>query len=923
MPNIKRITDLTDYTSVLPYASEIFGVYQPLIGWKSKRMLDRVKDGVMKEKASLLSRLGRNLESRAAIDFNADCFASAPELRPAGFAGPSLVDHDSIVLQQINALLKNGQGVPPDADRWKHIVNQDVLMNILKTTVMDHYNSISIANCQRIAQLAPEHETEEEFRLRVANLRAGSQRDIASRIGDEAVIAGAIQLLVENERVNELNSIFFTHMEANSKDGFFQSLEKADMDFTDPYLTFDPKKDVKDVSLSPLGIVHLYRQYFFELDTFLGTPTAHVWLSPGSTVELIEVSTRKTIVEKTVETSTESVVKTEKSTTDQDEISEAVKQDNKDDLKLGVTSTVNQSWGTGNASATASLNMDKTQQAARESTHKKMRQQTEKLSTEIRQNYKSTFKTTTEVTDTSSKRYVLANNTDKLINYELRRKMRQVGVQVQDIGSYLSWETFVDEPGSDLGLANLIHIAQPADLLPVPDQTETPYPSDRVIAFQSNAVWNFGDSRQYGFVPLTSIDPPPAPEGFEVVKEQGIISASQISGSGEDFTGTWAFGAQFTPAGQLSVGVITAPDGLDWDNRVDFVVGGALRYTATAAKKVEIDAANKAKKLAGEAATAENDRKTKETFINAAKERIELAGSIGKRKFEDLREEERIIVYRRLIGSLMTTYQYKYADDQSRHILSELINSIFDTDKMLYFVAPEWWKPREHATQYLSLQDLQSKLSESIVTWSDSRPRRDNYLITDKSAPAAMGSSLGWLLQLDGDNLRNAFLNAPWVKAVIPIRPGKEQAAINWLQNAMVEGSDGLDATYAAPLDELELIRTGLGLAPGAQVTLNDAINYLCIEVAEKYSESNKVKMYPDTEINVDNKVASTPVEKVYEHGFYPLQGGFRVNPNDPNPDPNNKDRNFQIFDQWIEVLPTDQVVPVEVTYDPKTGRQL
>jgi hypothetical protein len=923
MPNIKRITDLTDYKSVLPYASEIFGVYQPLIGWKSKRMLDRVKQGMKNEANSLLSRLRHNLENKAAIDFAENCSVSAPGLRPAGFAEPKLVDHDSIVLQQIKARLEREQGVPQDAEQWKHIANRDVLMNILKTTVMQHYNGISIAKCRQIESLAQEHETEEEFQLRKTRLRAESQQDIKSRISDEAIIAGVIQLLVENERVSELNSIFFTHLDASPRQAFLQALEKANMDFTDPYLTFDPKKDVKDVSLSPLGIVHLYRQYFFELDTFLGTPTGHVWLSPGSTVELIEVSTRKTITEKTVEASFESVVKSEKSTTDQDEISEAVKQDNRDDLKLGVTSTVNQSWGTGSASATASLNMDKTQQVARESTHKKMRQQTEKLSTEIRQNYKSTFKTITEVTDTSSKRYVLSNNTDKLINYELRRKMRQVGVQVQDIGSYLCWETFVDEPGNDLGLANLVHIAQPADLLPVPDQTRIEYPSDRVIAFQANAVWNFGDSRQYGFVPLTLIDPPSAPEGFEVVKEPGMISVSQISGSGEDFTGTWAFGAQFTPAGQLSVGVITAPHGLEWDERVDFVVGGALRYTVTAAKKAEIDAANKAKKLAGDAATAENDRKTKETFIKAAKERIELAGSIVKRKFEDLREEERIIVYRRLIASLMTSYQYKYADNQSRHVLSELINSIFDIDKMLYFVAPEWWKPREHATQFLSLQNLQSKLSESIVTWSDSRPRRDNYLITDKSAPAVMGSSLGWLLQLDGDNLRNAFLNAPWVKAVIPIRPGKEQAAINWLQNATVEGSDGLNAAYAAPNDELEKIRTGLELAPDAPVSINDAINYLCIEVAEKHAESNKVKRYPDTEINADNKITSTPVEKVYEHGFYPLQGGFRVNPNDPTPDPNNKDRNFQVFDQWTEVLPTDQVVPVEVTYDPKTGRQL
>lgn len=81
-----------------------------------------------------------------------------------------------------------------------------------------------------------------------------------------------------------------------------------------------------------------------------------------------------------------------------------------------------------------------------------MRTQSEKLSSEIRENYKSTFKTVTEVTDTSSKRYVIANNTKKLINYELRRKMRQVGVQVQDIGTYLCWETFVEDPVKILDL---------------------------------------------------------------------------------------------------------------------------------------------------------------------------------------------------------------------------------------------------------------------------------------------------------------------------------------------------------------------------------------------------------------------------------------------------------------------------------------
>jgi hypothetical protein len=295
------------------------------------------------------------------------------------------------------------------------------------------------------------------------------------------------------------------------------------------------------VSLSPLGIVHLFRQYFFELDTFLGTPTGHVWLSPGSTVELIEVSTRRVLIEKTIEEATETTQKIERSVTDKDEISEAVKQDNKTDLKLGATLTVNQSWGTGNATATGSMNMEKTQDVARETTHKRMREQSEKLSSEIKQNYKSTFKTVTETTDTSSKRYVLNNTTLDLINYELRRKMRQVGVQVQDIGTYLCWETFVDEPGQQLGLANLVHIAKPVDLVSVPDATHIPYPDDRPMSFTAKAIYNLGNNigrnGPDGFLPLETktfgIELPDIPEGYRVLPES--ISLKQLSASGYQF----------------------------------------------------------------------------------------------------------------------------------------------------------------------------------------------------------------------------------------------------------------------------------------------------------------------------------------------------------------------------------------------------
>ena len=163
------------------------------------------------------------------------------------------------------------------------------------------------------------------------------------------------------------------------------------------------------------------------------------------------------------------------------------------------------------------------------------------------------------------------------------------------------------------------------------------------------------------------------------------------------------------------------------------------------------------------------------------------------------------------------------------------------------------------------------------------------YYITESSAPAKLGSSLGWLLQLDGDSMRNAFLNAPWVKAVVPIRPGREQDAINWLKGVM-EGADGLDGTLDAQLKEL------------------------AAKVAEKHQKSAEVKDMPDL-VDPAQTVSATPVDRVFEFGFDPLAGGFRAQSLDGN--------EFEIVDQWIEVVPTDQIAAVAVKYDSVTGRQI
>lgn len=927
MPANKRLTDLTDYKSILPYASELFGVYQPLLGWRSKRQIRRFAASRMLDERSRFADLARKFVGRAQADFNADHQLEGARIdigEPA--QGLARNASESVLLSTLADSLR-AAGPPPRDAGWADVINEKNLQDLLNGSVFNVYRD----DYQRRWRVAAQQRDFDPSSL---------QATVVRQLQYESSIAGVLLELARRNRFAQLQALFFTQDVHGLE--LDQLLTNLPDNFDDPYLSFDPTKQIKDVTLSPIGIVHLFRQFFFELDSFLGTPVAHVWLSPGSMVELIEVSTRKTTVEKTLETAFEQTNKTESSTTEQDEISEAVKQDNRNDSKLGFSTTVNQSWGSGNASATGSLDLNNTQNTAREQSHKRSREQTEKLATEIRQTFKSTLKTVTETTDTSSKRYVLNNTTPDLINYELRRKMRQVGVQIQDVGSYLCWQTFVDDPGEQLALPNLIHIAKPADLVTVPQYNEIKMPPEFIdVSFSGEAVWNFPDnSRQFSsahpetlgqFVPIATLDIPGVPNDYVVAYDPTNpfidIQKSVVAADDDDSwnAANWAFRGMITPdSKRVMLGVATAPGGLAWDDRITFKVGGAVRCRLSDAKKDEINKANATLLAAIKQAEAENQRNLEKAYLDSVHERVTLVSQIKKRSFEHLREEERTIVYRRLIDMLMTENLYRNLPDtpsghQTRHVLSELINSIFDIDKMLYFVAPEWWKPRRAATLTLGGAAVPDSIDGSTVRWADDEAH-GKYFITDKSDTAPLGASLGWLLQLDGDDLRNAFLNAPWVKAVIPIRPEKEQAAIQWLKSVGVEGSDGLDATYAAPADELDAIRANLlandpadPVQGHAQVTIDDAIRNLCEQVAAKHKLSVTVGRYPENEIDDSNRVSATPVEKVYEHGFYPLQGGFKAKTEEP----------FEICSQWIEVLPTDQVVPVEVKYDPKTGRQL
>jgi hypothetical protein len=953
MPTNRQLTNLIDYTTILPYASELFGIYQPLLGWKSKRIAARFNKGFLADKQRLLKLLQEQFTGLVDIQYEQDCQIRI-NLKPGAIKAGGLRTFDSVVLQKIAAKL------PPferyDSAIWADVITRDHIDGIFREAVTPTYARYYTDHCrgvdaQRVIHLAGRaFDTESQ--------RALFRTAFESQLRSESSISGALLFLTEHKHFAELLQLFY-----GVKDNTLQAIELGNLlsaeAVEDGYLSLEnmnprEQEHIKSVALSPISVVHLFRQYFFELDSFLGTPVSHVWLSPGSSVELIEIHTRRVLVEKTLETLLETTTKIESQVTEQDEISDAVKEDNKQEIKFGASVTASYASVTANSS----FDMATGQQQAREETHKRMRQQTEKLSTEIRKNYKSTFKTVTETTDTSSKRYLLANTGKDLINYELRRKMRQVAVQVQDIGTYLCWQTYVDRPGESLGLAKLFHIPIPAELggLHAPDEVPMlqPFTEDKLVT-----------------LPFVSIDDTDADNEDEVYKHGVEIDDSEAFGTLEkiqsdfpiecicpkgDFVLTNVeFDAQGKPLTASRRGDIVNADNratftlhldsVDFQGQNSVQVNLKLHWAPAAGAN---DAAIKKNKENVAAFKAKETAEYQKAFVQTAKERIKLTHQIKPRPSEDLREEERIVVYRKLIQEMLT-HGISMPDDRTRHVVAELINSIFDVDKMLYFVAPEWWRPRlrrqiqqldeSAVTPQLTpfeggfakgiLSKIDKKMHDVVVKKSPNTlaatmvgwggvddTSRDNYYITEDSEPARFGSSLGWLLQLDGDKMRNAFLNAPWVKAVIPIRPGKEQAAVNWLKG--VEGFNGIgdgDLYHTNNPNEKDINGNPLD-----GQTLIDVIMDLARKIQKKHQEGVKNGQFPKQDeiadpqlVDEDNVVTSTPIDRVYEHGFYPLQGGFRANVKG----------NYEIFDQWLEILPTDQVVPVEVKYNPKTGRQI
>jgi enamine deaminase RidA (YjgF/YER057c/UK114 family) len=872
--------DLSQFAGTIPYASELFGVYQPLLGWKGLRMQLRVSKERRGHAQALIERMLRDNRFRHAV-----AQSPQPYGPDADFAASLPGWMETLVGRQAQTaarafVQKNGR--TPTAAEWVSVIGgldlqtPIALLGQPPTPDQNQLAQKGIAAYPAAKLSPPQLEALGAQPIKGTDVAIGTTAPAANYDAvRESIVAGTMQFVSRNAP-EALTALL---------------LEKGPNPMTltpwvDPLSTFDP--DTQKAVLSPVGVLYLYCEYFYEFSTFLGPAVGHVWVSPGGSLELFEVHTRRSLEEQSVELSTSSTATTQSTTTTDDELSTAIADQNSRNTNLGISTTAGVNFGVFQASASGQFGVQTAQTASEQTAHKETRQQSEQIANEIRRDFKTTYRTSVETTDVSSRRYVLANTTDKVVNYELRRKMRQVGVQVQHIATQLCWQSYLDEPGQRLGVGELVHASASHDLEAAVQPPDMPEPlQPKTTDFQVEVPFHglFGNDDNGGALYVNGTQGPPLPTqaprdiqyifDFPVTPPAAgytIVSAVEKNvqrvDPNNDPAEVAAIYNTFPPSKQVPDNMLVIElTNVKWNDQSAIGFDLELQWAPPSPDPGMVEYEKQYREY-----TKAKKRAAHADYVNAVRDRVNLEGQVQARPSDDLRSEERGAILRRLVADLT-----KAAPHEGHYVTIELIRALFDVDNMLYFVAEDWWMPRTHHTQQAATtRDTGGSHTiggSDVEGWGGIHDKdRDNYLITESSSPAPMGASLGWLLQLDGDERRNAFLNSPFVKAVIPIRPGKEVAALNWLKLAHVEGTDGLQDTYGGP-------------EPNLQGTIEHALLTMAAQLAAAGT-------------NMDNVLKT---ESVYETGFNPLAGGFRAT-GVPG----------ELYDQWVEVLPTDQTVAVD-----------
>jgi hypothetical protein len=570
-------------------------------------------------------------------------------------------------------------------------------------------------------------------------------------------------------------------------------------------------------ALSPIGIAHYYRQLYFNKEEGVGPIEEAFTIAPLETFEVIYQTVRKQIHEEVLEQGLEIVSESAVEEKNLDEVSDKVSSMVQQDVSASMSASASGGIGVWQVGASATANFAVSSQRSRDFSTRRLKEVTKRASERITKSFTIKTRDTTEVTQTTTTRRVIRNDSDKPVSYGLRRVLRRVNVKVQDLGPRLVWQLYLRNPGEGLSRSRFVHFRESGPIT-VPDVPPgvPPRPSGGVESDSVSTSLQWDSTRRMYYVTIVV-----KPGNDRDVSGVRIDNITDLEGGSKDDLAP-------APHNEFDLGSTWDPATRTYTAKVGVLPGDGLSvqvtYSYTWKPSDSVLAVWQAQRDA--AASSINEEKLTKQF-EKNKALITEKSKIKSRPANNLRREERYEVMNRMVSHL-----FGRGDDPSdpTPLEIEYFHRYFDIDAIFTYTHPSWWKPR-FASKTVGLE-------------------REAYEITADSEPAVLGSSLGWLIQLDGDARRNEFLNSPWARVCVPMRSGREREAIQWLAKHM-EGEVGFNIN-AGPLSSL----------------LNDIENYR--------DRENKLGLSGADYVTVDS-TPGAPADPAKPEGVYPIVEEFDV----------------------------------------------
>ncbi len=631
----------------------------------------------------------------------------------------------------------------------------------------------------------------------IKNENKVTQQNIALGINKLRVSASASVLIYKSPNENVKSKIRKIH--SNLVKSFKDSTknnknvsEEVRKELGKNVVNFFPIYNLEE-ALSPIGICHFYRQLYFNSSEGLGPIEQAFTVAPKETLEVVTQNYSKVTQEELLEENFESESSNSIETKQEKETSEKVHQALQKNTAIAMSANVSGGVGVWDISAGASTNLSASQTSSRDIAVRNLKEVTNKSSETVRQSTKIRVSSREEYFEGTTTTHTIKNDSDTPVNYGLRRVLRKVRVKIQDLGPQLVWQIYIKNPGMGLVKSKYMFFDTPDEVLkpgippgvPEPPKGGTESGSQQVsidFSFPSTTEDSTGsdgnnliENSISGSFFVLQITPLPGRKVTSVNIDS--ISASEPGKDGDQFAARISESVRIWD--EVKNTYILAVPVVKGDGNVVQV-----NYTyAYEPSKESIDEWNEIREAAVE--YAKNNLATQNLMDDfyEKKELINNIRSIKSRPSNDLRKEERYEVLNRMISRVFSSSTGAVVPSP---LEIEYFYKYFDVNILFTFLHPNWWVPRYPV----------SKEGGRAFDFD-----RKSYDITESSSAAPMGSSLGWAIQLDGDQRRNEFLNSAWVRVCIPIKKGREKECITWLAKH-IEGEVGYDIE-SGPLSDL------------------------------------------------------------------------------------------------------------------------